>query len=231
MFGDSLMPITILMDFPDYKYTELEKKERKLINNRRGAEFTRELYAKVLFSPDSYTAYNGEELMSANKFFQLESGGTFSLKGGVDDIYGWLTADKPMAYYGKNLNKKGDKLGAENLAREAIDKLVEMRVDFSRYDGNKDGIIDQLVIIFAGRGEQFENSQGSNSIWPHYNTFSDVSKGPYAYFKDHEGRKWMADRFTLIPQDIPLDLYIHELNLLLHSLNKVQGLQVQIPVS
>ncbi len=211
IFSNSIDPLTILMDFPDYRYTDLEKKERELTNNRRGEEFTKELYAEMFFSEDTYTAFNGEKFMSANKFFRLESGGSFSLKGSKEDIYGWFTAEHPMEYYGKNTREKGDRVGAANLVREAIDKLVELQVDFSKYDTNGDGLIEDIVIIFAGRGEQFKNSMGSNSIWPHVNSFSDISRGPFAYFRDHNGKKWMINRFAMLPQDLPLDLYIHEL--------------------
>lgn len=211
IFSNSIDPLTILMDFPDYRYTDLEKRERELTNNRRGDEFTKELYAEMFFSEDTYTAYNGQRFMSANKFFQLESGGSFSLKGSKENIYGWFTAEYPMEYYGKNTRDKGDRGGAANLVREAIDKLVELQVDFSKYDTNGDGLIEDIVIIFAGRGEQFKNSMGSNSIWPHVNSFSDISRGPFAYFRDHNGKKWMINRFAMLPQDLPLDLYIHEL--------------------
>ncbi|GLI58167.1 hypothetical protein PM10SUCC1_36810 [Propionigenium maris DSM 9537] len=210
-FSNSIDPLTILMDFPDYRYMDLEKKERELTNNRRGVEFTKELYAEMFFSEDTYTAFNGEKFMSANKFFRLESGGSFSLKGSTKDIYGWFTAEYPMEYYGKNTREKGDRVGAANLVREAIDKLVELQVDFSKYDTNGDGLIEDIVIIFAGRGEQFKNAMGSNSIWPHVNSFSDISRGPFAYFRDHNGKKWMINRFAMLPQDLPLDLYIHEM--------------------
>jgi len=198
------------MDFPDYDYTSLHQREKKLINNRRGEDFTPDLYGRMFFAEKYYTAYNGEKLISAKRFFQLESGGTFSLEGSRKDIYGWYTASKPAEHYGKNINKTGDRKEAAALVREAIDKLVEEKVDFSRYDSDGDGIIDGIVIVYAGKGEHFQNSLGSRAIWPHYNTFSDISRGPFAYFSDHRGKKWIVNKYSLIPQDIPLDLYIHE---------------------
>lgn len=210
VLGSTLRPLTILIDFPDYRYTELDSRENTLTNQRKGEEFTRDLYAEMLYSTSTYKGSNGEELMSARSFFYLESGGSFTLEGDREDIYGWITAKKSMRYYGKNISGRGDVTGAATLVREGIERLAEDGVDFSKYDGNGDGIIDNVVVIFAGRGEQFKNSMGSNSIWPHYNTFSDISRGPYAYFKDNKGRPWIMDNFTLLPQDLPLDLYIHE---------------------
>lgn len=209
--GDVFRPLTILMDFPDYSYRSLHLREEELINKRKGEEFNPALYSEMFFAEESYTAYNGEPLISARSFFQMESGGTFSLEGDARDIYGWYTASKPAEHYGRNIHGKGDRQGAADLVREAIDKLVEKKVDFSRYDLNGDGIIDGIIIVYAGRGEQFKNSLGNKAIWPHYNTFSDISRGPFAYFTDHQGRKWIVNKFSLIPQDIPLDLYIHEI--------------------
>ena len=208
--GDTFRPLTVLMDFPDYRYTSLHLREVELINKRRGEEFTPGLYSEMFFSDENYSAYNGETFISARKFFQLESGGIFSLEGGVEDIYGWYTASEPAENYGKNINKIGDRRGAAALVREAIDKLVEEGIDFSRYDSDGDGIIDGIIIVYAGKGEQFKNSLGSRAIWPHYNTFSDIFRGPFAYFTDHQGKKWIVNKYSLIPQDLPLDLYIHE---------------------
>ncbi len=209
--GDTFRPLTVLMDFPDYSYRSLHLREEELINRRRGEEFTPALYGEMFFANEDYRAYNGEPLISARKFFQLESGGTFSLEGGEEDIFGWYTASKSAEYYGRNTNDSGDRQVAADLVREAIDKLVENRIDFSRYDVDGDGIIDGIIIVYAGRGEQFKNSLGSSAIWPHYNTFSDISRGPFAYFTDHRGKRWGVNKYSLIPQDIPLDLYIHEI--------------------
>lgn len=208
--GDTFRPLTVLMDFPDYDYTSLHLREKELINNRRGDEFTPDLYRRMFFAEEDYTAYNGEKLISAKRYFQLESGGTFSLEGSRKDIYGWYTASEPAEHYGKNINKTGDRREAAALVREAIDKLVEEKVDFSRYDSDGDGIIDGIVIVYAGKGEQFPNSLGSMAIWPHYNTFPDIFRGPFAYFSDHQGKRWILNKYSLIPQDLPLDLYIHE---------------------
>lgn len=209
--GDTFRPLTVLMDFPDYKYTSLHLREEKLINNRRGEEFTTALYGEMFFAEENYTAYNGERFISARRFFHLESGGTFFLEGGAEDIYGWYTASEPAEHYGKNINKTGDRRGAAALVREAIDKLVEERVDFSRYDSDGDGIIDGIIIVYSGKGEHFKNSLESRAIWPHYNTFSDIFRGPFAYFTDHQGKRWIVNKYSLIPQDLPLDLYIHEI--------------------
>lgn len=211
LFGETLKPLTVLIDFPDYKYYDLQHKESELINNHLGEEFTPELYEKMFFGQDGYIGHNGEKFISAKKYFELESSNSFILKGDKDDIYGWFTAPKSSEYYGKNISKDGDSVRASHLVEFSIDELIKAKVDFSQYDLNDDGIIDCLSIVYSGKGEEIHNSLGSKAIWPHFNRFQNISKDRYYYFKDHNNKSWKIDRYFLVPQDLPLDLYIHEI--------------------
>ena len=51
--GDTFRPLTVLMDFPDYRYTSLHLREVELINKRRGEEFTPGLYSEMFFSDEN----------------------------------------------------------------------------------------------------------------------------------------------------------------------------------
>lgn len=211
LLGETFKPITVLIDFPDYRYTHLHMREKELVNQRKGDEFTPDLYAKMFFNPEEYTAYNGQKLISAKKYFDMESGGTFILKGSKDDIYGWFTAPKPIEFYGKNISEEGDRIRAAHLIHLAVDKLIDKKIDFSKYDRDKDGVIDGLILLYAGKGEHLPNSLGSRAIWPHFNRIENISSSKFYYFKDHNNNLWKIDKYVLIPQDIPLDLYVHEI--------------------
>ena len=216
LLGETFKPLTVLIDFPDYRYSDLHRRERELVNQRRGDEFTPKLYSEMFFNPEEYTAYNGQELISAKKYFQLESGGTFILEGSKDDIYGWFRAPKPIEFYGKNISQEGDRIRAAHLVHLAVNKLIEKKVDFSQYDLDGDSVIDGLIILYAGKGEHLPNSLGSRAIWPHFNRIKNISSSKFYYFKDHKNKIWKIDQYVFIPQDIPLDLYIHEIG---HFLN------------
>jgi len=211
LFGEIFKPLTVLIDFPNYKHSDLHKMEKELVNQRKGDEFTPELYSEMFFNSEEYKAYNGQKLLSAKKYFDLESKGTFILKGSKNDIYGWFTAPKPIEYYGKNESEYGDRIRAAHLIKFAINKLVEEKVDFSQYDLNKDGIIDSLILVYAGKGEHRQNSLGTDAIWPHFNRTSNICSLKCGHFLDHNGKEWKMDKYAFIPQDIPLDLYIHEI--------------------
>lgn len=230
-------PLVILMDFPDYKYTDLDEKEKDFrINAFTGKESTAEFYENLFFGEGFYKTSDGKEHITVNKFLKEESGGTYEFKG---KVYGWYTADNPAAYYGKTQKD------AAKLVKEAIQKVVSSNkdLDLSQFDvedkwdidhdGNynePDGIIDTVVVIHAGLGEEWGGgSLKEDAIWPFrigfswYNNEVDLNKegeklkqknekGEYpAYnFKDGKGKEWFAEDFTVFEQDLPVDLFGHE---------------------
>ncbi|MFA7490841.1 MAG: M6 family metalloprotease domain-containing protein, partial [Mariniphaga sp.] len=77
------------------------------------------------------------------------------------DVYGWFMASNNYEYY-------GDKNGANRsrlLVIEAIHAAENAGVDFSLYDNDNDGIIDNLMIVHSGPGAE-EGSQ-TQYIWSH----------------------------------------------------------------
>lgn len=232
-------PLVILMDFPDYKHTDLDTKEKDFrINNFTGEETTPEFYEKLFFGDDTYKTSDGKEHITVNKFFKEESGGTYEFKGRV---FGWYTADHEAAYYGGG----DDQAGSAKLVKEAIQKLIQNNpdLDLSQFDvedkwdinhnenyDEPDGIIDSIIVIHAGLGEEWGGgSLGKDAIWPFRIGFSWYShdidfknageklkekddRGEYpAYeFKDKNDKEWFAEDFAVFEQDLPVDLFDHE---------------------
>ena len=98
---------------------------------------------------------------SVRDFYRFASQGQLDY---ISDIYGPYTSQNPMRYYGGNtMNGGGDKNPLE-LCIEAI-KSLPSDIDFSVYDNDGDGIIDNVHIIYAGYGE--EAGASSDAIWAH----------------------------------------------------------------
>lgn len=79
------------------------------------------------------------------------------------DVYGPVKLPYDRKYYGGN-----DVYGSDQRAHEmAIHgcQLLDDEVDFSQYDRDGDGIIDNVFIFFAGKGEH--DSGIKNAVWPH----------------------------------------------------------------
>lgn len=135
-----------------------------------------------LFNEEGYNDDHAQG--SVKDFYFSASYGQLDLES---DIYGPYTSKYEMNYYGKNTGKNGDDTNAYALFEEAIN-YVAREVNLKQYDGDGDGFIDNVHIIFAGYGE--EAGAVSNAIWSHEATF----RRPY----EIQGMK--IDRYSCAPE-------------------------------
>lgn len=124
------------------------------------------------------TGYNQDgHIGSVADYFKAQSYGQFEL---AFDVVGPVTLDNNMAYYGGN-DSRGNDLRPGHMAREACVKANAQGVDFSKYDWDGDGYVDQVFVIYAGYGENY-NGADPNTIWPH--EWDLVSAGTTVYSVD-----------------------------------------------
>ena len=99
---------------------------------------------------------------SVHDYFHDQSYGQLNI---TFDVYGPITASKDYTYYGANDKEGYDKYTA-TLAAEVC-KLADEQfdIDWSNYDWDNDGEVDQIYIIYAGYGENM--GAPANAIWPH----------------------------------------------------------------
>lgn len=111
------------------------------------------------FNKENYKEYGNKG--SVHEYFSDQSYGRFNL---TFDVVGPIQLPQPMAYYGEHEGKTNDK-NAKQFAVDAITAAAPLVGDFSKYDWDGDGYVDQVFIIFAGYNE----AQGgpAESIWPH----------------------------------------------------------------
>ena len=115
------------------------------------------------FNSPGYNGYGNSG--SVRDYFLEQSYGKLDI---TFDVVGPFTTKEKMSYYGKPYtdssgNKHHDSHTALMVA-EAVDAAAAS-VDFSKYDWDKDGLVDQIFVVFAGYNE----AQGAdeNTIWPH----------------------------------------------------------------
>lgn len=99
-------------------------------------------------------------LGSARDWFIENSNGKFIPEF---DVYGPVKLPFKRSYYGGN-DRFGNDKNPELMAIHALDSL-DLKVDFSQYDRDGDGKIDNVFIFYAGKGEH--DSNVSNAVWPH----------------------------------------------------------------
>lgn len=102
---------------------------------------------------------------SVHDYFYSQSYGQFDLQF---DVVGPITLRKPHGYYGADQNGSKD-VYVHEMVRDAC-QAVDAQVDFSRYDWDGDGWVDQIFFVYAGYGQNF--GAPDDCIWPHEHTIA-----------------------------------------------------------
>ncbi len=140
--------LVILADFPDFPF----KHSHKDMDN--------------FFNQVGYSGYLNYG--SVHDYFHSQSYGLFDLEF---DVIGPVTMSHNMSYYGGN-DYYGEDLRPATMIIEACRMADNLGVDFSQYDWDENGWVDQVFVVYAGYGENQGASE--NSIWPHEWTLSEA---------------------------------------------------------
>lgn len=97
---------------------------------------------------------------SARDFYLASSDGKFDPDFVVA---GPVTLPREATYYGGDVGTQDARMG--EAIKAALD-AVDAEVDFSEYDIDGDGIIDNIFFFYAGYG-QADHPEGRDFIWPH----------------------------------------------------------------
>ncbi len=149
LFSDSHFPvmgeqkaIVVLVEYKDIKFTLEDPYD----------------YFSRMLNEEGFSDYGGTG--SARDFFIYNSCGQFVPEF---DVYGPVELPKVRRYYGMNDWSGNDKY-AYQMAIDAC-TILDETVDFSEYDRDGDGKIDNVFIFFAGEGEA--TGGGADTVWPH----------------------------------------------------------------
>lgn len=97
---------------------------------------------------------------SAMEYFNAQFSGKVKFSFDVTEI---VTLPYNRTYYGSNSSDGSDKAAAE-MIRDAC-KLADEQIDFSLYDDNSDGFVDNVFVFFAGSDEA--EGAPEECIWSH----------------------------------------------------------------
>lgn len=114
----------------------------------------------AMFNENNYNK-NGH-IGSLADYFYDQSYGQLSLQF---DVVGPYTLSNAMAFYGKDSGGSGEDIRPGEMVAEAIMLADKAGTDFSQYDWNGDGCVDQVFVVYAGYGQAAGGP--NNSIWPH----------------------------------------------------------------
>ncbi len=131
--------IVILVQYSDVKFT---------IDNPH------EYFSRMMNEP-GFSMHGGTG--SARDFFRESSCGQFDLES---DVYGPVTLPNTREFYGGGYNDPN----AWRMVADAC-RILDDDVDFSQYDRDGDGFVDNIYVFYAGEGES--SGGGSDTVWPH----------------------------------------------------------------
>ncbi|MHA1973999.1 MAG: M6 family metalloprotease domain-containing protein [Candidatus Hodarchaeales archaeon] len=147
--------------------------------------------------------FNHSNPKSVASYYWENSYGQVNLTG---EIVGntWIMSAKTSTYWGQdkgtvfpNVDNKNDKI--YNLVDEVV-QLADSSFDFSKYNTNDDALIDHLMVIHSGNGQEMAGGN-ANDIWSH---------------RWRLGQSCMVDgviasEYTMVAENSPMGTFAHEL--------------------
>ena len=133
--------------------------------------YTREDFVRLLSGSGGKTAID---------YFNDQFHGAYDFQFTVSDI---VPLPHKQAYYGKN-DAEGDDLHPAEMIKDACER-ADASIDFSIFDEDKDGEVDNIFVFFSGKDEADDVDRNADCIWSH------------AYYLSGEGFHLKMDGVTL----------------------------------
>ena len=211
--------LAVMVEYNDVKHNSITPEESDMYYEN----YDKQHYQDMLFGDNGYTGPNGENLISLKQFYNEQSGGTLNINGTVTD---WYSVSKNAAYYGESYGGSND-LRPRELVMETLNNLAnDPTIDLSEFDkidrydldgdgdyNEPDGMIDYLIVIHAGVGEEAGGgAQGSNAIWSHRWNLGGLYPIEGTEYTDENGntRPYYAYDYTIELEDGAGGVFCHE---------------------
>lgn len=210
--------LVLLVEYSDYAHSSIQPEETDMYYE----DYSHEHFQDMIFGDNGYTGPNGENFVSLKQYYMEQSGGSLVVDGSVA---GWYTLPQTAAYYGAETSSSND-VRPRNAVEHALqlaaqDPSVNLG-DFDQEDiydldgdGNyyePDGIIDYLMILHAGVGQEAGGgSLGSDAIWSHSWNLGGVYPIPGTTSDvDYWDGSLAAYAYTIEPEDGAAGVFVHE---------------------
>ncbi len=130
---------------------------------------------------------------SAADYFKAQSNNQYQP---VFDVFGPITLANDAVYYGEQGEKNGSTINDLYMAdfvMDAVQAADSKGCDFSPYDGDNDGYVDIVYLVYAGRGQA--DGGATSTIWPHNWKVTDALYYGRAHSTVITGAKWLLKSF------------------------------------
>ncbi len=156
---------------------------------------------------------------SVSDYFTQQSNGMFQLSF---DVVGPVTLPQKREFYGANTSGRGTDIRCGQMIREAC-QLAADQVDYSVYDWDGDGTVEQVFVIYAGFGEN-EYSKDSLAIWPKKSSFSPSLKLNGVTISGYACSNELGVDRTTLKDDEPKDRGYSGIGTICHEFSHCLGL-------
>lgn len=146
--------LVILVQFKDVKFNSKN-------NALKYADYDAKSYFTGLLNTAGFSEYSCKG--SARDWFVDNSKGQFVPEF---DVFGPVTLANNMSYYGGNSKSTDRDQRPAHMVAEAC-KALDKEIDFSQYDRDGDGYVDNVYVFYAGYGEADSYGEVPDAIWPH----------------------------------------------------------------
>jgi immune inhibitor A len=199
-------------------------------------DFNVEHYEKLMFSEEGITERVRTDLTGPDgqpgidisgytlrNYYLENSSGLYDLSGAAVD---WLTLPHSEAWYGADSCVAGNAsmvghpdnpIGVQQSVVDAVDVLNAREPDFAwdEFDTDDDGVVDHLVIVHAGVGEEGGGGpEGTYSIWSHSSDVMPAAGGYLACTAGSPGCDPNHDirvrNYIMQPEDAGVGVFAHE---------------------
>jgi immune inhibitor A len=210
--------LVLLVDYQDYKHSQIQPNETSMYYK----DYSHQHYQDMIFGDNGYLGPDGQNHISMKQYYAQQSGGSLDVEGSVA---GWYTLPKTAAYYGAKYGSSND-IRPRNAVADALKEAAkDPNINLDDYDkediydidgdGNynePDGIIDYLMVIHAGVGEEAGGGKlGSNAIWSHSWDLGGIYTIPGTSTNvPYWGGKLGAYHYTIEPEDGATGVFAHE---------------------
>lgn len=160
--------LVILWEFNDLSFTSVDDPKQ---------------FFTDMLNKEGFTYSNGAT-GSARDFYRASSAGLFDPDFVV---VGPVRLSHDADYYGKNVGASIDVNVADAIVESC--QALDDEIDFSEYDTDGDGYVDNIYFFYAGNGEA-DSPAGNDCIWPH----SSYLEQGYGIELTLDGKK--IDRYT-----------------------------------
>ena len=164
------------------------------------------------FSPQHYQQLLfGAEGKSFTGYFLEQSGGTYMPSGEV--TADWVQLPHYEWWYGADKEYGDDNLNGPvwRVVQDAV-RAVGDTIDWAKYDVNKDGFVDHIMIVHAGAGQDGGGgAQGDNAIWSHswWVYYGNYGPGGLGGVETSSSNVFVGP-YTIEPEDGTVGVFVHE---------------------